>query len=98
MSLKVLKLTSGEEIIGDIEHGTKDDIIIDTPAKLVMFPTEKDGIGMAIMVWLPYSNDKKVSIKKQFIMTKVKPSDEIANEYNNRFGSGIVTPTKEIIV
>ncbi|MHA1470166.1 MAG: hypothetical protein ACTSSP_06335 [Candidatus Asgardarchaeia archaeon] len=97
MSIKILKLTSGEDIIGEIEYGSKDDIIVENPAKIVLFPAEEHGIGMALMVWLPYSNDKKVSIKNNFIMAKVKPTAEMINEYSSKFGSGIVTPTKEII-
>ena len=98
MAIKILKLTSTEDIIGDYKE--KDGkCFMNKPAKLAMFPTEDGGMGMALIPWIPFSNDEAVEIKKDCIMlNSMEPSHEIRNEYNKRYGSGVITPTKDLIL
>jgi len=97
MAIKILKLTSVEDIIGDYEE--KDgECIINKPAKIIMFPSENSGMGMAIMPWVPFAKDEVVSIKKECIMVIMEPADDMKNEYSQRFGSGVITPSKSLIV
>ena len=97
MAIKILKLTSTEDIIGDYEE--KDGkCIINKPSKIVMFPAENNGMGMAIMPWVPFSKDDVISIKKECIMAIMEPADDMRNEYSQRFGSGVVTPPTSLIV
>jgi hypothetical protein len=63
-----------------------------------MFPTENGGLGMAIMPWIPFSDDTEIEIKKEAILSIMNPSEDVRNEYSQRFGSGIVTPKKEILI
>ena len=98
MALKILKLTSTEDIMGDLE--IKDGkYIVSSPARLVMMPTQEGGMAMAIMPWVPFSDDDEIVIREEALVAEpMNPADDIRNEYSQRFGSGIVTPPKDLIV
>lgn len=93
MAIKILKLTSGEDIICDYEE-TDGKCVIEKPAKLLMVPTEDGGMGIGIMPWIPFTDDKQFEIKKECIMLEpMDPSRDIKNEYSTRFGSGFIDTT-----
>ena len=95
--IKILKLSYSEEIMGECSFNNGIYEISD-PARIIIFPTENGRTGMALMHLLPYSSDKKVSINESFILYSCNPSEDVLSEYRERFGSGIVTPKKEIII
>ncbi len=98
MAIKILKLTSVEDIMGDYEVRDGKHFI-SLPAKLIMVPTEGGGMGMGIMPWVPFTDAKEVEIKEECIMLQpMDPSQDIKNEYCTRFNTGIVAPTKDLIL
>ena len=86
MNVKIVKMISGEEIIGEWDDKTG---IIKNP--VVMIPVDKNKI--AFQPWLPYAEDKEYKFKEEQIHVIANPSATIVNEYNRMFGSGIVVPT-----
>ena len=60
MNVKIVKLTSGEELFGEFDEETN---IIKNP--VVMIPVSKEKI--AFQPWLPYSEDKDYKIKEEHI-------------------------------
>ena len=86
MIVKIVKMTSGEELIGEFDEETS---IIKNP--VVMIPVSKEKI--AFQPWLPYSEDKEFKLKEQQIHIVANPSTLLVNEYSRMFGSGIVVPT-----
>ena len=95
MAIKILKLVSQEDIICDYEVMEDGSLSLLKPAKIMMFPTENGGMGMAIMPWVPFSDDPSITLKERSLLIEpMEPSIEMRNEYNQRFGSGIVTPKK----
>ncbi len=101
MATKILKLISGEEVIGDYEERDGKHFI-GKPAKLVLYPDGEGGLVPSIMPWIPFSDEDEVEIKAECIMLRpMEPAQDIRNEYNQSFGSGFVdtTPTaRDIIV
>ncbi len=85
MNVKIVKMISGEELIGDYDEKTN---VIKNP--VVMIPVSKEQI--AFQPWLPYSEDKEFSLKESAINIVANPSTTIINEYNRVYGSGIVVP------
>jgi hypothetical protein len=85
MNVKIVKMISGEELIGDYDEKTN---VIKNP--VVMIPVNKEQI--AFQPWLPYSEDKEFSLKESAINIVANPSTTIINEYNRVYGSGIVVP------
>jgi len=85
VNVKIVKLVSGEELIGEFNEETN---IIINP--VVMIPVSDKSIGFS--PWLPYSEDKSFNLKEEHIQIVATPSKVITNEYNKAFGSGIVIP------
>ena len=85
MNVKIVKMISGEELIGDYDEKKN---IIKNP--VVMIPVSKEQI--AFQPWLPYAEDKEYTLKEEAINVIANPSTTIINEYSRMFGSGIVVP------
>ena len=97
MNIKILKLGSGDDIISNIEE-KDEEIILNNPARLMMFPTEEGGMGMGLVPWCPYTDKETFTINSLHVITMFDAPEELSNEYNKQFGSGIVTPPTSIIV
>ena len=87
MNVKIVKMISGEELIGEYDEETT---TIINP--VVMIPVSKEKI--AFQPWVPYSEDKEFKLKESMILVVATPSKLITNEFNRVYGSGIVVPTE----
>ena len=100
MSIKILKLVNGDDVITTIGDG--DEMIMESPARLMMFPDhESGGMGMALVPWCPYSDKKNYNIAPIHVMTTIEEEEipeELIREYREKFGSGIVTPPKQSLI
>lgn len=83
----VFKLVSGEEVIGEVFNTFDSTEEIKNPAIVMMQRTEQ-GMGVALMPYLPYC-DGNISFHKNGIIAEGEPSQNMRNEYNRIFGSGI---------
>jgi hypothetical protein len=90
MNIKVVRLVSGEELIGEWND---EKTIINNP--VVMVPVAKDQLGF--QPWIPYSDDEDVQLKDQHIMTVLTPDKKLQDEYNKVYGSGLILPGEKII-
>lgn len=97
-NLKLLKLTNGEEILGELLPSSDSVVIVKNPVRVVMIPSrvdpEKPQIGLA--PWAQFSDDKTFTIDKMHVLTIMTPIKEFEVQYNTLFG-GIVTPPKLIV-
>tara|TARA_B100001167_G_C16629340_1_gene238749 strand:+ start:126 stop:401 length:276 start_codon:yes stop_codon:yes gene_type:complete len=90
MNIKVVRLISGEELIGDWNDETN---TITGP--VVMVPIGKDQLGF--QPWIPYSDDEEMTFKEQHIMVILTPDNKLQNEYNKIYGSGLIVPEEKLI-
>ena len=90
MNIKIIRLISGEELIGDWDEETK---IITNP--VVMVPIAKAQLGF--QPWIPYAEEEEVPLKEQHIVVVLTPDNKLQNEYNKIYGSGLVVPDEKII-
>ena len=90
MNIKVVRLVSGEELIGEWNEKTN---TITSP--VVMVPVAKDQLGF--QPWIPYSEDEAMTFKDQHIVVVLTPDTKLQNEYNRVFGSGLVVSEDKII-
>ena len=90
MNIKVIRLVSGEELIGD---WNEEKTIINNP--VIMVPIAKDQLGF--QPWIPYSEEEDIQLKEQHIMTVLTPDKKLQNEYNRVYGSGLLVPEEKII-
>lgn len=85
-----LKLSSGEEVVGKLIERHNDFIQLKDVASIIMMPGGQSGqVGLGLMPFLPYSDDKTFSFYRSFIMVDFDPNTDMLNNYNRMFGSGI---------
>lgn len=86
-SVYIFKIVSGEEIIGELvtEHATE--YAVKSAAVIIMQQTQQ-GVGVALMPFMPYS-EGPVHLNKFAVSTHAEPSQNMINEYNRLFGTGI---------
>ena len=90
MNVKIIRLISGEELIGDWNKETSTII-----SPVVMIPVAKDQLGF--QPWVPYSEEEEMVLKEQHIVVVLTPDNKLQNEYNKIYGSGLVVPDEKII-
>ena len=90
MNIKVIRIISGEELIGDWNEETKTNT-----NPVVMIPVAKDQLGF--QPWIPYAEDKEITFKEQHIVVVLTPDTKLQNEYNRVYGSGLLVPEEKII-
>jgi len=90
MNIKVVRLISSEELIGDWNEETN---TITNP--VVMVPVAKDQLGFS--PWIPYVDEEEVPLNEQHIVTILTPDTKLQNEYNKIYGSGLIVPEEKII-
>lgn len=95
MAVKCVRLTTGEELIGDItEHDAG--ITIGTPANIFLQPNGKGGLNVSLLPLFPYAEKKEFVFPKTYVVLMFSPNADLYNEYNRIFGSGLVIPTIDL--
>lgn len=87
--IKIIKLITGEELIGDMSQ-TGDNITVTNPATVHLVPGESGRMSMAMIPFAPYAEEDSFMFNLSHIMTSYTPGTDLLNQYNQRFGSGIV--------
>jgi hypothetical protein len=85
MSVKLVKLRSGESLLADFtEVGTN--VVLKKP---VLMELSMDGRIM-MLPWPIGSDDKELTFSKDHVVVVVNAVDDIRNAYSSKFGSGLV--------
>jgi len=91
MNIKVIRIVSGEELIGDWDDEKS---TITNP--VIMVPVAQDKLGFS--PWIPYVDEKEFPLKEQHIVTILTPDNKLQNEYNRVYGSGLIVPPTDKII
>ncbi len=96
MSLYIVRLVTGEDLIGELEvaktkdHEHKYKL---TNVGIVQLVPTKDGVGVSLYPYAPYAEESEFTFKEEHVMTTYKPSVDLQNNYSRMFGSGIQIAT-----
>jgi len=86
--LKLIKLITGEEIVAEMNAGINTTWLLKNPMRLMMV-----GEGqLAFMPYLMFAEEEEVEIDDKHIVHCLTPTLDIQNNYNRKFGSGIIMP------
>lgn len=98
MTVKAVKLISGEELVGEVLHEEGDTVTLKNVMLILIQRDQQGNLGIGFVPFAPYLG-KDVSFDFPFSKTTfVKEVDtQMANQYNSIFG-GIVTPPKSLIL
>jgi hypothetical protein len=92
MNVKLVRITSGEDLICDLLNET-DDSVTFTDA-IVAVPAGNGQIGFAPWSPLLSKDVKELTIDKKFVMYVSEPQDQILTEYKSMFSKIIAPSTK----
>ena len=94
MTVKLIRMWSGEDVIADITKEDTDSITITDP--IVAVPSQKQG-QIAFAPWSPLLLKDKLEVTKKYVVYMANPQEEIIEQYNSMFGK-LSTPTKKLIL
>lgn len=93
-NMQLVRLSSGEEIIGDVTYDGEDAITIKDGYSLI--PAGEGKLGF--MPFMAYTKAKEgITINQDFVVFVVEPMDDLQDQINT-MRSGIVTPPKQGII
>ena len=100
MTIQILKLITGEDVLGDSEIQSEQWQVTNPVA--IQIVRGKDGgpnVGLApFPLHAPQVKDAKIAIPVSSIVYSYVPAEDFINNYNQIFGVGIVLPkTPQII-
>ena len=90
--VKFLKLVTGEDTLAEVVEETELHYVLKNPMRFI--PTEQ-GIGIAPFAMF-VKKGTLITVDKDKVIFAADPEDEIANVYNEKYGSGIVVPPSSI--
>lgn len=92
--MQLVRLSSGEEIIGDVTYDGNDAITIKDGYSLI--PAGEGKLGF--MPFMAYTKAKEgITINQDFVVFIVEPMDDLQSQINT-MRSGIVTPPQQGII
>jgi hypothetical protein len=101
MDIKVLKLTTGEEVLSEIESESETEYVLSNPVGIAVV-RGKDGQPNVGLAPFPLHGEQKpdntIAIPKRSVVYSYVPSQDFINNYNQIFGSGIVVPPQKQII
>lgn len=105
MSIKLVRLTTREDILADVtENEAGDYIILTNPIRVVVMPPDpktqfdpKRPANIGFAPWTEFSDDKSISIDKFHVLAIMTPIKQFVDQYNSLF-SKIVTPQTGLIL
>ncbi len=89
MTVKIVKIVTGEEVIGSEELSTSEGIVLKNPAVILMRQTPDGKFSVALAPYMAYAEFGRVHIYKTAIAADCEPDVQMVNEYNRIYGSGI---------
>lgn len=87
MKVKVFKLINGEELISEISNYYDQTVELKKPAQIMVQQTER-GMSVGLAPYMPYV-EGDVHLYRNAIASEGDPVEQMQNEYNRLFGSGI---------
>ena len=94
MTVKLIRMWSGEDVIADIIEENTDSVVITDP--IVAVPSQQEG-RIAFAPWSPLLQKDKLEVTKKYIVYIGDPQAEIIEQFNQMFGK-ISKPTKKLIL
>jgi hypothetical protein len=95
MTIKALKLVSGEELVVEITEETETSLTFKNPVAVVL-QRRQDGPALGFVPWMQ-AGDGPYTVSFDKIITHGEVAEEVKNGYNQIFGAGIVVPPKQLI-
>ena len=94
MTVKLIRMWSGEDVVADVVEDTSEYIKIENP--IVAVPSPQEG-RIAFAPWSPLLQKDAIEVTKKYLVYIGDPQPEIVEQFNSMFGK-LSTPTKKLIL
>jgi hypothetical protein len=94
MTVKLIRMSSGEDLIATLNKETDTNIVIQDA--IVAVPTGSGSIGF--VPWSPIlsKDQKELTVEKTFVVYIAEPDEGVVKQYGMMFNK-IITPSKKLI-
>ena len=98
--IKLIRMRSGEDVVGEVTKENEEFLDIKDPAALMPMSGGANNapLQMGMVPWQPFSKSKEFTIPRNWIVTISDPSDDIVDNYRRVFGSGIDIAPKKLLL
>ena len=106
MTIKILKLVTGEEVLGDVEVGPDSTYSVTDPVGVTIVRQQggQPGVGFTPFPLhrlgdpnQPPENGYVIDLPAHSVVYSYEPAQDFIDNYNQIFGAGIILPNKQII-
>jgi hypothetical protein len=99
MEIKIFKITSGEEILSEVDAEYDSCFMLKNPAQVAINPKEDGTMGLMVAAFMPYASEP-ITLYKSSIVAVCTPAEGLANEYKSKFTDEpvIEVPSRKIII
>ena len=96
IDVKLIRISTGEEIIAEVLSETDDSITVQNG--LVVLPNPQ-GVGFAPWATVIDNDNPDITMSMRHVVYVAATQEDVAKKYNEMFGSKLVTPaSKKLIV
>ena len=99
MNVKIIRLQTGEDIIGEVTEG--DVVSIKKPFTIIPMQAQPGKpVQLVLTPWMPYTDDRELIIDDSKVITMAKPKSDILKSYEHNVSEiitskpGLITETK----
>ena len=97
-NLKLVRLFTGEDLLGDVLEINDKKIKIKDPVRVVVVPSKDETApGVALAPFSHWTKDKEIEIYVHVVMAVMNPITEFVNQYNAVFGGLVMAENKLIL-
>ncbi len=104
MSIKIIKLLTGEELIAKVIPSSNDIVKLENPVRIVVIPPDprmqfdpKKSANIGLAPWAEFTDDREFVLDKSHVLAIMNPIKEFATQYSSMFG-GLVVPSSNLIL
>lgn len=103
MSILSLRLVNGDDVVGDVSFDEiSNEYVVENPVQLIVVPNGSVKEPSFGFVPYPIHADRPskfiLKFSKSHVILSCELASEFVNQYNSMYGSGIITPSKGIVV
>lgn len=97
MTIRGFRLSTGEVILTQVQYSENQEeyFVLKDPAEMIVQEIEPGRAGVGLQPFIPYGKD--IRLYKTSITASFDLDQQIENEYNRLFGSGIVIASANAI-
>ena len=95
IDVKLLRITTGEEVVAELLSETEDTITVQNG--LVVLPTNT-GVGFAPWATVISKEEPEITMSKRHVVYVAEVQEDVAQKYNEMFGSKLITPDKKKLI